>query len=86
MTKSSLEAIRSKVKRLYDTNPEIRVNVSISRPRVHLENEPATIKSVYPHFFQIEEHSGGSLRIHTIQYIDLVTRQIEIVEPDTTNE
>lgn len=77
--------IKSKVKRLYDSHPEIRVNISISRPRVHLENEPAKIKSVYPHFFCIEEYSSGTPRSHTIQYTDLVTRQIEIIEPDITN-
>lgn len=78
---SSLDIIKSEIKRLFDIHPDIRVNVSMTRPRVHLQNEPAVIRAVYPNFFQIEENSGGNRKLRTIQYTEILTKQIEIVEP-----
>lgn len=78
---TSLEMVKNKVKELYYTHPDICINVSISKPRVCLKNEPVTIKNIYPHIFQIEERSACH-KCYTIQYTDLLTRQIEIVEPD----
>lgn len=78
---SPVDIIRSEIKRLFDLHPDIRVNVSMTRPKVHLKNEPAVIRAVYPNFFRIEENSGGNPRLHTIQYTELLTKQIEIVEP-----
>lgn len=77
---NALDVIKYKIKKLYNTNPNIHVNVSITRPKVVLKNEPATIKNIYPHIFQIEEHSSGTPRCHTLQYSDILTKQIEIVE------
>lgn len=78
---SSLEIIRNEIKRLFDLHPDIRVNVSMTRPKVHLKNEPAVIRAVYPNFFRIEENSSGNPKLHTIQYTELLTNQIEIIEP-----
>lgn len=77
---NALDVIKYKIKKLYNTNPNIHVNVSITRSKVALKNEPAIIKNIYPHIFQIEEHSSGAPRCHTLQYSDILTKQIEIVE------
>lgn len=77
---TSLDIIKSQIKRLYDTHPNIHINVSITRPKVDLKNEPVIIKGVYPHIFQIEERSSGSPKCHTLQYADVLTKQIEILE------
>ncbi|HJD22883.1 MAG TPA: hypothetical protein H9694_01930 [Firmicutes bacterium] len=77
---TSLEAIRSKIKGLYKSNPNIHVSVSTSHPRICLKNEPAVLKGVYPHIFQIEERSSGVPKCHTIQYTEVITKQIELVE------
>jgi uncharacterized protein Veg len=77
---SSLDIIKSKIKRLYDTHQNIHINVSMTHPKVNLKNEPVTIKGVYPHIFQIEEQSSGSPKCHTLQYTDVLTKQIEILE------
>ncbi len=78
---SPLDAIRSEIKKLFDIHPDIRVNVSMTRPKVHLQNEPAVIRAVYPNFFRIEENSEGNPKLHTVQYTELLTKQIVIVEP-----
>ncbi len=77
---TSLDAIRAEIKRLYETNPNIHMNVSMINPRVTLSNEPVIIKGVYPHIFQIEEHSGGTPKNYIIQYADVLTGHIEIAE------
>ncbi len=75
-----LDTIKSKIRGLYESNPNIHINVSISHPKVCLKNEPAVLKGVYPHIFQIEEHSSGYPKCHTVQYTDVITKQVEIVE------
>ena len=55
---TSLNIIKSKIQRLYKTNPDIHINVAITSPKVNLKNEPVVIKGVYPHIFQIEERGS----------------------------
>ena len=77
---TQLDLIKSRIKKLYDTSPDIHINICIARSKDSLKNEPAVIKGVYPHIFQIEEYSSGSPKCHTFQYTDLFTKQIEIAE------
>ena len=67
-------------KALYETNPAIHINISMSHPKIHLENDPAVIKGIYPNIFCIEEYSSGYPQCHTLLYADVLTNQIEIVE------
>lgn len=77
---TSLDIIKSKIQRLYKTNPNIHINVAITHPKVNLKNEPVVIKGIYPHIFQIEEKSSSSPKTHTLQYTDVLLHHIEIVE------
>ena len=74
---SAIEIVRMKMKNLYESNPAVHVNVSISNPKTSIFNEPAVIKGVYPHLFRIEDKRGET---HTLKYTDLLTRNIEIQE------
>ncbi len=76
----SLELIREQIKKLYNKNPVIHLNVSLKKPRIQLENTTATIKGVYPHIFQIEETINGKPKQHTLQYSDIITGNIVILE------
>ena len=77
---NSLNAIKNKVKQLYVTNPNIHINVSLSQPKIRLRNHPVTIKSVYPNVFRIEDNQDGTSSFHTLQYSEILTKQLEIVE------
>lgn len=77
---NTVDWIKRESKTLYETNPRIHVNISISHPKVHLQNDPAVIKDIYPNVFRIEEYSSGSPKCPTLQYTDVFTKQIEIVE------
>ncbi len=76
----SLDSIKRKISYLYKNHPEIHVNISLGRPKISLQNDPAKIVGIYPNVFIIEESSSGSVKSHTLQYIDVLTKQIEIVE------
>lgn len=75
-----LDIIKSGIERLYKTNPNIHINVTMSSPRINLKNEPVVIKGVYPHIFQIEEQSTGTSKRHTLQYTDVLMHRVEILE------
>ena len=75
-----LDVVKNNIRKLYETNPNIHVNRSIAHPRLQLQNDPAVIKSVYPHVFRIEEYSSGTPECHTLKYADILTHQIEIIE------
>lgn len=79
---SQMEMIKSKIKQLYATKPFIHINVTLTNPRVNLKNQPAVIKAVYPHIFQIEECNCDNPKRYTLQYTDVLTKQIEIAELD----
>lgn len=75
-----LEEIREKIRGLFETAPQIHMDVSITHPRVELHGAPATIVGVYRNVFRIEECSTGICRNHTLQYADMVTDRIKILE------
>ncbi len=79
----TLIEIMEKVKELYLSNPNVHLDVSITKPKkLLLKNTPATITGVYRHIFQVVESTEGIQRIHTLQYSDILTQQIKIYELD----
>ncbi len=77
---NSTDEIKKNIERLFRKNPNIHINIRMTKPKIELKNDPAKIKGVYPNFFVIEESSSGYKRIHSIRYIDIVPGYIEIVE------
>lgn len=77
---NTVDVIKIKMEHLYKLNPNIHVNVSMTSPKVKLENEPVVIKGIYRNFFQIEEKSSGLARLRTHPYCDIITKRIEIKE------
>ncbi len=71
--------IRAKIQNIFESNPNIKMNVNLKRPKLILENASAVIKGVYPHIFQIEETTDGKLRTHTLKYTDIIAGHIEIL-------
>lgn len=54
-----LQQIRQRISERYRSDPNIRINVSLRQPRLHLNNVPVKITGVYRHIFQVEEDSSG---------------------------
>ncbi len=80
---SSLKDIREKIQHLYQTHPDIHINIQVRyprSPRQTLTNIPVVIKGVFPNVFQIEDNSSGKPRIYLHQYNDIATKEIEILE------
>lgn len=77
---TALDAIHDQIDRLYHTQPRIHIHVTLTHPRVSLRNETVLLKGVYPHIFQIEECSSGAPKLRTLQYVDVLTKNIEILE------
>jgi len=75
----TLDEIKAQVKARYEKNPNVRVNISITRPRLRLRDDPAVITGVYPNLFRLEEYSSGAPKSHTLQYTDILTKRIEII-------
>ena len=75
-----LEQIRQRILERYRSNPNIRINVSLRQPRLHLNNVPVRIAGVYRHIFQVEETSSGQAKRHTLSYTDVLTHNIEILD------
>lgn len=72
--------IREKLANLLRTQPVIHVSVHMTKPKRSLENVEVRLTGVYAHIFQIEESTSGAVRRHTLQYADVITKQIEISE------
>ncbi len=68
--------IKCRIQELFLANPEIHVNVSISRPKIHIENQVARIKGVYRNLFEVEARG----KQYSVNYVDVLTNNIQIVE------
>lgn len=75
-----LQQIRQRISERYLGNPNIRINVSLRQPRLHLNNVPVKITGVYRHIFQVEEVSPGPPKRHALQYTDVLTHDIELLD------
>ena len=76
----NIPQIQQSILERFQSNPKIRINVNITKPKLRLQNVPATIVGVYTHIFQIEETLSGQTRRHTLQYTDVLTQNIEILD------
>ena len=74
-----LQQIRQRISERYLSDPNIRINVSLRQPRLHLNNVPVKITGVYRHIFQVEEVSPGPPKRHALQYTDVLTHDIELM-------
>ena len=77
---SEIQQIRQRISERYRHDPKIRINVSIAKPKLHLNDVPVEITGVYANIFQIEEVTDGQARRHTLQYTDVLTHNIEILD------
>lgn len=75
-----LQQIRQRISERYLSDPTIRINVSLWQPRLHLNNVPVKITGVYRHIFQVEEVSSGPPKRHALQYTDVLTHDIELLD------
>ena len=75
-----LQQIRQRISERYLSDPTIRINVSLRQPRLHLNNVPVKITGVYRHSFQVEEASPGQTKRHALQYTDVLTHSIELLD------
>ena len=75
-----LEQIRQRISERYRSDPNIRINVSIAQPKLHLSNVPVEITGVYAHIFQIEENSSGQAKRYTLSYTDVLTHNIKLLD------
>lgn len=75
-----LQQIRQRISERYLSDPNIRINVSLRQPRLHLNNVPVKITGVYRHIFQVEEVSPGPPKRHALQYTDALTHDIELLD------
>ena len=72
-----LQQIRQRISERYQSD---RINVSLRQPRLHLNNVPVKITGVYRHIFQVEEDSSGQPKRHALQYADVLTHDIELLD------
>ena len=75
-----LQQIRQRISERYLSDPNIRINVSLRQPRLHLNNVPVKITGVYRHIFQVEEVSPGPPKRQALQYTDVLTHDIELLD------
>lgn len=74
----STEEVQARIQKLYQANATIHLNAVFTEPRITVKNEPAIIKGVFPHLFQVKElHTGVK---HIFTYADVLTKQVEIPE------
>ena len=76
----NVQQIRQLILERYQRDPKILINVSIAKPRLHLHHVPVEIVGVYAHIFQIEDTSSGQANRYALQYTDVLTHNIEILD------
>ncbi len=80
---ATLDSIKNKIIRLYETDPNIHINVNITSPRINLTGISAVILDVYPNLFRLRETNGDNKKSYTVQYKDVLLNRVQIIELDT---
>lgn len=75
---TSIYELKAKIEARFNTDPLIHIN--LNRTRKKLKNLPVNIKSVHNHFFIVENSDNGYIARYTIQFGELLTKEIEILE------
>ncbi len=76
----SEEKIRNQIKKLYQKNLIIHINLSQTRPKISLKHTEAKIIGIYLHFFRIEIPLHNKTEYYSIRYADIISNQIYIEE------
>lgn len=77
----TVEELRHRIQELYEQAPHIHIHVRRTRPKVTVDNAAVVIRGVYPNIFCVEEeNTDGHPRSYCIQYSELLTGQVQIVE------
>lgn len=77
---TAIEKIQIRIKELYESKTKIHITITLSHPRIYLNNAPAVITGVYPHVFRVEILNCENKNSHTLQYSDLLTSSVKIEE------
>ncbi len=77
---ASLDIIKEKIKTLYETNPEIHIDLLRTNPRLAFKSEKVKITGAYAHIFTIEELTDKYPKRRSVQYADILTKSIVISE------
>ena len=76
----TINYIRSSIKKLYETAPNIHVSINRTHPKIVIEASPAKIIGVHKNIFRIEENDNGRPVQHTLQYGDVLIGHVTIKE------
>ncbi len=77
---TAIEKIKTRIKELYEQKCEVHITITLSHPRIYLNQAPVVITGVYPHVFRVEELNRETVKSHTLQYSDLLTSNVKIDE------
>ncbi len=77
---TAMERIKARVNELFLKGDEIHVSITLSHPRIHLDDATCVIKGVYPHIFMIEQVGVERPSNYSLQYTDLLTDCVKIKE------
>ncbi len=77
---TAMEKIKARVKELFLLGDKIHVTITLSHPRIHLNDAPCIIKGVYPHIFVVEQIGADIPSSYSLQYTDLLTECVKIKE------
>lgn len=79
---NTVDYIKSEIKRLYETAPNVHINVKMAHSKAIEAGTPAKIVGIYKNIFQMEEDCKGKAFRHTFQYGDVLIGQVVIQELD----
>ncbi len=77
----TLDLIKQKVEMLAQSGEIAYINVSISKPRIRLENVAIRVIGTYRNIFRIEAVDAPPPNCYSLQYTDVLIGQIKWVEP-----
>lgn len=72
--------LKERIKKLYEQNPNIHINLTLKRAKENLKNLPAVITGVYTHLFSVQVEDKGFPQTYSVQYAEVLINKVEILE------
>lgn len=78
---NQIDIVKSKIAALYKAHTNVHVNIKLkNHKKEELNNLPVVIKAIYANMFEVEDRNANPPKTYVYQYVDVITREIEILE------
>ena len=77
---TKLHIVKEQIRELYKRKAPLHISLAVNHAKLHLKKFKAEITGVYPNLFSVETLASEKKEKHILQYVDILSGNIDISE------